>query len=190
MLAGELIGDFGRELPAEENLALKVGARVMALKNVNDRERQIRVVNGDIGEVIRFNHRGEPVVQFPDGRVWDVAQESWNKLKLRLEREGKKRTIHEEVTGTFKQFPLKLAWGITVHKSQGQTLQTAVIDFDQQSRTHGKTYVALSRVRSGDGLYLRRPLRPSDLHINQRVREFVCGDNAAPTEARFAGLFA
>jgi hypothetical protein len=187
---GELTGDFGKELPAEMNLVLKVGARVMAIKNVNDQDQQVRVVNGDTGEVIRFNHRGEPVVQFPDGRVWTAGVESWDKKKYRMEREGKNRTLHEETTGSFKQIPLKLAWGITVHKSQGQTLQTAVIDFDQQSRTHGQTYVALSRVRSGEGLYLRRPLQPSDLHINQRVREFICGDNAAPTEARFAGLFA
>lgn len=190
MFEGELTGEFGRELPAELQLALKVGARVMAIKNVADREQQIRVVNGDIGEVIRFDHRGDPVVRYPDGRAWTASAESWDKKKYRVERDGKSRTIHEETTGSFKQIPLKLAWGITVHKSQGQTLQNAVIDFDRQSQTHGQTYVALSRVRSGDGLYLRRPLQPSDLCINSRVREFVCGEKAAPTEARFAGLFA
>jgi hypothetical protein len=187
---GELTGDFGKELPAEMNLALKVGARVMAIKNVNDQDQQVRVVNGDIGEVIRFDHRGIPVIQLQGGRVWTANPADWDKKKYEVVKEGGKKTISEQTVGSFRQIPLKLAWGITVHKSQGQTLNAAVVDFDHQSQTHGQTYVALSRVRSGDGLYLRRPLRPSDLHVNARVREFVSGDSAAPTEVRFAGLFA
>jgi len=105
-------------------------------------------------------------------RVVLAAPESWKKLAYTFDL--KRDEIAEEEIGGFTQVPLKLAWAVTTHKSQGQTLDTAALELETASFAHGQLYVALSRVRSIEGLYLKRALTPSDLIVHPRVREF-CG---------------
>ena len=167
----EIEGTFGRELPCMKTLELRVGARVMAIKNVTDYEAGVRVVNGDVGEVIEFR-QGVPIVEFRDGRVWNALPEAWEKVSFSVKGSGKDREVTRVAEASVKQIPLKLAWGITVHKSQGQTLGAVELELETRSRSHGQLYVALSRVRSSSGLYLRRPLRAQDIVVNRRVQEF------------------
>jgi hypothetical protein len=187
----EVEGNFGRDFPCMKTLELRVGARVMAIKNVTDYEAGIRVVNGDVGEVIEFRG-GVPIVQFPDGRVWNAMLESWEKIKFSVTGTGKSREVTREVEASVKQVPLKLAWGITVHKSQGQTLDSALIELESRSRTHGQLYVALSRVRSREGLFLGRPLAPQDIVVSRRVQEFFghTPDHLEPATSTVPSLFA
>jgi hypothetical protein len=164
-------GNFGRDLPCMKSLELRVGAQVMAIKNVIDYEAGIRVVNGDVGEVAEFRH-GIPIVHFRDGRVWSVVPESWEKIKFSVTGSGRNREVTREIEASVKQIPLKLSYGITIHKSQGKTLDAAELELESRSRTHGQLYVALSRVRSREGLFLRRPIAPNDIVVNRRVQEF------------------
>ncbi len=85
----------------------------------------------------------------------------------------KSNKMVQEVAGTFKQFPIKLAWAITIHKSQGQTLSQAVVDLGRGAFAHGQVYVALSRCESLEGLWLRRPLRQRDIIFDDRVLRFT-----------------
>jgi len=155
------------------HLRLKVGAQVMFARNIQIAEGdELGIVsNGSVGDVIGFRELG-PVVQLRDGRVVIAAPESWKKLAYTYDL--KRDEIAEEEIGGFTQVPLKLAWAVTTHKSQGQTLDTASIELEMASFAHGQLYVALSRVRSIDGLYIKRELTPSDLVVHPRVREF-CG---------------
>jgi len=158
------------EYPAPDVLALAVGARVMATKNTIIDAGNF-VANGTLGHIRAFL-RGLPVVEFDDGRVSVMQRAEWDQIGT--EYDPKEDKLVETVVGKFAQVPLKLAWAITAHKSQGQTLAQASLEMETQSRTHGQLYVALSRVRSVEGLYLRRRLTASDLVVSPRVREF-CG---------------
>ena len=174
----EIEGDWKpNEYPAPESLSLAVGARVMCTRNtvIGDGE---YVANGALGYLRAFL-QGQPVVQFDDGRVSSFPPAVWEQIGVQYD--PKEDKLVETVVGRFSQSPLKLAWAITAHKSQGQTLAQASLEMETQSRTHGQLYVALSRVRAVDGLYIRRRLTPADLVVSPRVREF-CGlglDSAA-----------
>ena len=171
---GSLDGTFDvKDIPVPVHLRLKVGAQVMFARNIQIAEGdELGIVsNGSVGDVIGFRELG-PVVQLRDGRVVIAAPESWKKLAYTYDL--KRDEIAEEEIGGFTQVPLKLAWAVTTHKSQGQTLDTASIELEMASFAHGQLYVALSRVRSIDGLYIKRELTPSDLVVHPRVREF-CG---------------
>jgi ATP-dependent DNA helicase PIF1 len=141
--------------PTEEVLMLKPGAKVMLLRNDPDR----RWVNGTIARVSRLE----------EGRVWievgreehEVEQVSWESRRYAYDKGAEK--IVETVAGTFTQFPLRLAWALTIHKSQGLTLDKVYIDLGRGTFAHGQAYVALSRCRTLEGLALARPLRPSDI---------------------------
>ncbi len=138
---------------AEDNLALKIGTKVMCIKN--DLER--RFVNGSLGKVIGFENDDTPIVSLASGKKVTVKADSW-----RLEEEGK-------VKAEISQIPLKLAWAITVHKSQGMTLDEAEIDLSK-AFAPGMGYVALSRLKSLSGLYLKG-LGHSALYLSEEVRE-------------------
>ena len=171
---GSLDGTFDvKDIPVPVHLRLKVGAQVMFARNIQVAEGdELSIVsNGSVGDVIGFRESG-PVVQLRDGRVVLAAPESWKKLAYTFDL--KRDEIAEEEIGGFTQVPLKLAWAVTTHKSQGQTLDTAALELEMASFAHGQLYVALSRVRSIEGLYLKRALTPSDLIVHPRVREF-CG---------------
>lgn len=166
---GSIEGDFKSEdLPVPETLRLSIGARVMNLRNVETDAGY--VANGSTGTVVGFS-RGLPVVELDGGGVYVAERHLW-------ERKGyvydpAQDEIAESVIGTYSQIPLKLSWAITAHKSQGQTLDSATLALESRSRTHGQLYVALSRVRSPQGLYLSRRLSALDIVIAPRVAEFM-----------------
>ena len=145
--------------PTDATLILKAGAKVMFLRNDPDR----RWVNGTIARVSRLK----------EDRVWievngdehEVEQATWESRRYAYDKGAEK--ITETVAGTFCQFPLRLAWALTIHKSQGLTLDKAYIDLGRGTFAHGQAYVALSRCRSLDGLALARPLRPGDILFDQ-----------------------
>ncbi|MBL7111160.1 MAG: AAA family ATPase [Bacteroidales bacterium] len=165
----EVDGDFSDNLyPVEYSLKLKKGAQVMFIKNDHTGEQQY--FNGKIGIVkdlsadwieIRFNDGTPPVLA--EHYVWENKKYSLNKETLEIE---------ETVTGTFSHYPVKLAWAITVHKSQGLTFQKAIIDVSG-AFAPGQIYVALSRLISLDGLVLTAPVPLSSLHQDENLEEFA-----------------
>jgi ATP-dependent DNA helicase PIF1 len=141
--------------PTEEALALKVGAKVMLLRNDADR----RWVNGTIARVSRLEEKRVWVEV--DGEEHEIEQASWESRRYAFDKDAEK--IVETVAGTFTQFPLRLAWALTIHKSQGLTLDKVYIDLGRGTFAHGQAYVALSRCRTLEGLALARQLKPSDI---------------------------
>ncbi|MDE5877912.1 MAG: AAA family ATPase [Muribaculaceae bacterium] len=161
-------GDFPESsYPAEHLLTLRKGAQVMFIKNDTTAH---RYYNGMIGKVIAINSSGIQVRPVDGGDIIDVAPEEWENNRYTIDPES--RAITEEVTGTFSQYPLRLAWAITIHKSQGLTFDRAIIDATS-SFAHGQTYVALSRCRTLEGLVLERPLSVTSIISDAKVSDFV-----------------
>lgn len=159
-------GDFKRDrLPAPDKLRLRVGAQVMFVKN----GRRGGWVNGSIG-IVRSLSQNEVKVELESGATVAVTAETWESFKYEWN-ESEDR-IERTVTGTFTQIPLTLGWAITIHKSQGKTLERVHLDLGAGAFETGQTYVALSRCRTLDGLTLSRPLRTSDVMVDQASREF------------------
>ncbi|GAA3878323.1 hypothetical protein GCM10022381_20910 [Leifsonia kafniensis] len=165
----EVTGDFGgRTFPADETLELKVGAQVMFLRNDAGHEGGPRWVNGSIGTVTKID---STVFVDIDGETHEVEPAIWEKFKYSYDPTTKK--LSKDVVAEFTQFPLRLAWAVTIHKSQGATYERAIVDLGARVFSPGQTYVALSRLTSLDGLYLSRPLRPSDIIVDPNVRRFM-----------------
>jgi ATP-dependent exoDNAse (exonuclease V) alpha subunit len=141
--------------PTDAALVLKPGAKVILLRNDPDR----RWVNGTVARIARLDEKRVWITV--GGREHEVEPASWENRRYAYDQTEQK--IVETVVGTFKQFPVRLAWALTIHKSQGLTLDNAYIDLGRGTFAHGQTYVALSRCRSLDGLALARALRPSDI---------------------------
>jgi ATP-dependent DNA helicase PIF1 len=161
----DINGDFGgRAFPADEELELKLGAQVMFLRNDSDQ----RWVNGSLGVVTRI---AQTVWVEVDGEEHEVQPSTWEKYKYSYSPATKE--LKKDVVAEFTQFPLRLAWGVTIHKSQGKTYERAVVDLGQRSFAPGQTYVALSRISALDGLYLSRDLRPSDILVDENVLRFM-----------------
>jgi ATP-dependent exoDNAse (exonuclease V) alpha subunit len=159
----EITGRFdGSAFPTEPELSLKVGARVMFLKNDTDK----RWINGSWGIVTALSPNG-PTVQLPDGSEHEVKPATWENIAYQYERSTQQ--ITPGVVGAFRQLPLRLGWAITIHKSQGQTFDRVHIDLGRGAFTHGQTYVALSRCRSLAGLALARPVRLEDVILDGDV---------------------
>ncbi len=170
----EVTGDFGgRAYPADERLELKIGAQVMFLRN--DTGGDARWVNGTIGEVVRI---ADTVTVEVDGEDHEVLPSTWERYKYSYSPFTK--TLTKDVVAEFTQFPLRLAWAVTIHKSQGKSYDRAIVDLGQRSFAPGQTYVALSRITALDGLYLTRPLRPSDVIVDDNVRRFMSRAAAIP----------
>ena len=168
----EITGEFGgRAYPADESLELKVGAQVMFLRNDPDQ----RWVNGSVGTVTRIS---STVFVEIDGEEHEVQPAVWEKYKYSYSAATKQ--LKRDIVAEFTQFPLRLAWAVTIHKSQGKTYDRAIVDLGQRSFAPGQTYVALSRISSLDGLYLTRPLRPSDIIVDENVRRFMSQAVAIP----------
>jgi energy-coupling factor transporter ATP-binding protein EcfA2 len=169
----EVSGDFGRgeaSLPAESELKLKVGAQVMFLRNDTSMSGEPpRWVNGTIGTVTRI--LGSAVRVDIDGEEVDVEPAVWERFRYAYDQNTKK--LSRDVVAEFTQFPLRLAWAVTIHKSQGKTYDRAIIDLGSGAFAPGQTYVALSRLTSLEGLYLSRPLRPRDIRVDEDVRRFM-----------------
>jgi ATP-dependent DNA helicase PIF1 len=154
--------------PVEETLRFKVGAQVMMLNN----DQSNRWVNGTIGRVIGvdYDRYGAVVeVEFPDGSCADVTPYTWEATRPVVDGGALRR----EVVGTFTQLPFKPAWAITIHKSQGQTLDRLIVDLTGGMFSTGQLYVALSRCTSMNGLVLKRPVLPKDLKVDRRIARFL-----------------
>ncbi len=157
-------GEFDTSsFPTETELRLKKGAQVLMIRN--DPEK--RWVNGSIGEVIELDEKS---IQVRIGHSTHLIEASmWQKIKYRFDEEEEK--IAEEVVGSFQQYPIKLAWAITIHKSQGLTFDKLIIDLDHGAFTHGQVYVALSRCRSFERMLLRRPVKHRDIIFDERIHK-------------------
>ncbi len=168
----DITGDFGgRAYPADETLELKVGARVMFLRNDGDQ----RWVNGTVGTVSKI---ASTVFVEVDGETHEVEPTVWEKYKYSYSAATKQLT--RNIVAEFTQFPLRLAWAVTIHKSQGKTYDRAIVDLGARSFAPGQTYVALSRITELEGLYLTRPLRPSDIIVDENVRRFMSNVTRIP----------
>jgi len=154
--------------PADQVLVLKEGAQVMFLKNDSFEPR--RYYNGKIGHITRLFD--DKVEVLPEGDETPIMVEygEWTNAKYVIDKETKE--IREEIEGVFRQIPLKTAWAITIHKSQGLTFERAIID-TASSFAHGQTYVALSRCKTLEGLVLNRPLTRSAIIGDENVNQFV-----------------
>lgn len=161
-----IVGDLEQSaFPTEEILRLKKGAQVMLLKN--DKER--RWVNGSIGQIIALDT--DEIKVSIDGYTYSVPSETWSKIRYTYNPETKK--IEEEVVSSFTQFPLRLAWAITIHKSQGHTYGSVAVDMGDGAFAHGQTYVAISRCKSLEGLYLKREIVREDIIVDPSIIEFM-----------------
>lgn len=167
----KITGDFDPRLfPTEQMMQLKLGAQVMFIRN--DVEK--RYVNGTIGKIISLtDEKIEVEVPRKNGemQVMSVEHATWEILKYKPS-EKDPTQLDTEVIGSFKQYPLKLAWAITIHKSQGKTFDKVIIDMGTGAFEHGQTYVALSRCRTLGGIVLKQKLRPQDVMTDERIVEF------------------
>ncbi|MEO1280715.1 MAG: AAA family ATPase [Pseudomonadota bacterium] len=149
-------GEFSKGAhPTDTSLVLKVGAKVILLRN--DAER--RWVNGTVARVARLSE--DQVWIEVGGKEYEIDQVAWENRRYAFDLSQEK--IVETIAGTFKQFPLRLAWALTIHKSQGLTLDRVYIDLGRGTFAHGQAYVALSRCRTMEGLAFARPLQPRDI---------------------------
>ena len=165
----EIDGTFPEYLyPADEVLTIKAGAQIMFLKN--DPSSEKRYYNGMIGEVAAVNDAGMIVQGKDNGDEFQLLPEEWGNYKYVLNEETKE--ITEEIEGTFRQYPIRLAWAITIHKSQGLTFERAIIDA-RNSFAHGQTYVALSRCKTLEGMVLESPLRREAIISDSTVDDFT-----------------
>ena len=168
-------GDFPEYLyPLDVQLSLKVGAQVMFVKN--DLDIPKRYYNGKIGEVVYLSEEEIRVKLADEDTVIEVSTYEWENVRYKSKSESEE--IEQEVLGTFIQYPLRLAWAITVHKSQGLTFDKAVIDLEDVF-TSGQAYVALSRLRSLDGLVLLSPFQDKELHTSLDIINYAT-QKAAP----------
>ncbi|WKZ29689.1 MAG: AAA family ATPase [Candidatus Dojkabacteria bacterium] len=170
---GRLQREFERSsLPAEEVLVLKLGAQVMMVNN----DPQGRWINGTIGKITRIEQdkEGEFIeVTFQDGRVEEITPHTWDMYQFTFNEQ--KGRLESEIMGSFTQYPLKLAWAITIHKSQGKTFDKVVVDFGRGAFAPGQVYVALSRCTSFEGITLRSPLQRRDIWTDKMIQSFFAG---------------
>ena len=157
-----------RRFPTEPLLQLKMNAQVMFIKNDPDQ----KFVNGTIGKIVSLEPDEIKVaLENPDGsqRIIKVAQLEWEIMKYKI---NDKDEIETEVTGSFKQYPLRLAWAVTIHKSQGKTFDKIIIDMGKGAFESGQTYVALSRCRTLEGIVLKNKITPKDVMTDERIVQF------------------
>ncbi len=165
---GELKGSFNESaIPGERTLQLKVGAQVMFTKNDTGENR--RWFNGRIGRVERITSDDKLFVRFPDGTEVEVEKHVWTAIRYKFNEA--KDSIDEEELGSWKQYPLRLAWAVTIHKSQGLTFEKAVIDAGA-AFAPGQVYVALSRLTSMDGLMLKSRIPAGGIAMPEAVCNF------------------
>lgn len=164
---GIIKGDFPMNaLPTDLELSLKVGAQIVFIKNSPDR----RWVNGTLGIVDSLSDE-KICVRLEQGNVVEVEPEVWGNIRYQYNEE--KGTIDEIELGSYMQFPVKLAWALTIHKSQGLTFNKVIIDIGRGAFTGGQTYVALSRCRSFDGISLCSTLNMRDIFVNRHIIDFA-----------------
>ena len=167
---GDIDGDFHqKDFPVDEVLELKLGAKVMLVRN--DTNRIKRYYNGSIGEIVGFNE-DETISVKVNGLTIDIERCVWENIDYKVETIGKKKTINQEVVGSYTQFPLKLAWAINVHKCQGLTFDNVILDTRSVFQP-GMAYVAFSRCRSLEGIVLEQPINPKCFYADNNVNKFL-----------------
>ncbi len=170
---GQVQGRFDQKsLPTEVDLNLKVGAQVMFLNN----DSKGRWVNGSVGQIV--NIKPDPdsggsavLVKIFGGGLEKILPHTWDMFNFRFNE--RKKMLESEVVGSFTQYPLRLAWAITIHKSQGKTFDQVIIDIGRGTFAHGQMYVALSRCSSFAGLTLKKPIRKNHIFMDWRVVRFM-----------------
>ncbi len=172
---GRITGEFEKNaLPTDELLTLKIGAQVMMLNN----DPYGRWINGTIGRVTAFHFDEEEkkdvvVVELHDGTEVDVLPARWEMFTYTYDKETKQ--IDSDIAGSFIQYPLKLAWAVTIHKSQGKTFDRVLLDIGSGTFSPGQLYVALSRCTSLEGIVLKQPIERRHIWTDRRVMEYVRG---------------
>ncbi len=152
--------------PTDLDIHVKVGAQIMFTQNDSER----RWVNGTLGKVLDIDDTFDLFqIELENGDIVEVEQKTWEISKYKLEDGNLTRVI----IGSFTQFPIKLAWAITIHKSQGKTFDNVLLDLGSGAFSHGQTYVALSRCRSLNGLFLQRDIYKSDIKLDARIQDFL-----------------
>lgn len=153
--------------PNDVILTVKKGAQVMMLNN----DSLGRWVNGSVGKVVDIKSNEIIRVQFPDGRIEEVTPYTWEIFHYVFDE--KENIIKTNILGTFTQYPLKLAWAVTIHKSQGKTFDKVIIDLGKGAFAPGQVYVALSRCTSFEGIFLKRPIKKKEIFIDKRIVDFL-----------------
>ena len=158
-------GDFSQgAFPTDQMLTLKQGARVILLRN----DPKGRWVNGTLATIVDLTE--DDITIDIDGRTFTLEPEVWENINYAFDTKADK--IVETVQGKFRQFPLRLAWALTIHKAQGMTLDRTYVDFGRGTFAHGQAYVALSRARTLEGLVLARPIQPRDIIFDPRALDY------------------
>jgi hypothetical protein len=172
-LTGTIEGDFDeRDLPTEKTISLKIGAQVMLLNN----DPYGQWVNGSVGKVVEIekDKSGEVktvVVELRDGEEVYVEPFTWEIFEYQYDE--KSASIKTHTLGSFTQFPLRLAWAITIHKSQGKTFDRIILDISGGTFSPGQVYVALSRCTTLEGIVLKQPLEKRHIFMDWKVPRFL-----------------
>ena len=163
----EIIGNFNEnQYPNDEKLELKTGAQIMFIRN--DASGEKRYFNGKLAEVVGVDEQEVRVIIDGEDEIYTLKKETWEQKKYSLDED---KSIKEEVLGSFKQYPIRLAWAVTIHKSQGLTFDRLIIDAGK-SFASGQVYVALSRCRTLEGIVLKSKITPEVIFSDRRVARF------------------
>lgn len=163
----EIIGNFNEnQYPNEESLELKQGSQIMFLRN--DASGEKRYFNGKLAEVVSLDEKEISVIIDGEDETYTLKKETWEQKRYSL---GEDKSIKEEVLGSFIQYPIRLAWAVTIHKSQGLTFDRLIIDAGK-SFASGQVYVALSRCRTLEGIVLKSKITPEVIFADKRVAKF------------------
>ena len=166
---GEISGKFEQKnLPTQFSLQMKVGAQVMLLNN----DPSGRWVNGSIGKIVSFVEDDQIIfVELSNGNIVEVTPFKWEMYKFSYNPEI--QMIESETVGSFRQYPLRLAWAITIHKSQGKTFSKAIVDIGDGTFSHGQIYVALSRCITLSGIVLKKPILRRHILLDKTIVKFM-----------------
>ncbi len=168
---GRIKGNFDKKyLPTDVYLNVKAGSQIMLLNN----DSKGRWVNGTVGKVVNILKKGKEdsiIAELQNGNIVDVTAYTWKIYKTLYNSETK--SLDSEPIGSFTQYPLKLAWAVTIHKGQGKTFDKVIIDIGKGTFAHGQAYVALSRCTSLDGIILKKPIEKKHIFTDWKIVNFI-----------------